>query len=400
MDTDNERSSETSGFVNWRTDRRTVLRAAGFSFAVTALGSLAACSPFDNPSENRPGSNNDGVDAEGTNGEAGQQGSTGDGGQVVEVQNQSPPVASPPSVGSDSSTHGTGHASPVPGGEVVPFTLYDPFMRPVEPGDKNIEVVAIDKTVTVAQNVAYAGWTFDGTIPGPIHRVVQGDNVNITFKVDPEAIPHSLDFHSAKTPPEVNYRTIGPGEEMSYTFVPKYPGAYMYHCGTPPVLLHIGAGMYGAMIVDPADGWPEQAAAELCIVQSELYLQEGSEGIMVPNSQAMMGNGAMTYVVFNGYANQYSENPIKVPAGELIRMFVVNCGPNIWSSFHVVGSIFEAAYVNANPANKMIGLQSITIGPGDGAAVEFILDEPGIYPFVNHAFGHAAHGAVGLLEAE
>jgi nitrite reductase (NO-forming) len=121
---------------------------------------------------------------------------------------------------------------------------------------------------------------------------------------------------------------------------------------------------------------------------------------MVPNSQAMMGNGAMTYVVFNGYANQYSENPIKVPAGELIRMFVVNCGPNIWSSFHVVGSIFEAAYVNANPANKMIGLQSITIGPGDGAAVEFILDEPGIYPFVNHAFGHAAHGAVGLLEAE
>jgi nitrite reductase (NO-forming) len=389
---------ETNRLEALRTDRRTVLRAAGFSLAFTAFGSLAAaCSPLDKPGGDRGGGNDDTTGAAST--QTGQQGTTGSGGQVDQVSNEASPVASPPSVGSDSSTHGTGHASPVPGGEIVPFTLYDPFLPPVEPGEKNIEVLATDRTVTVAKDVAYAGWTFDGTIPGPVHRVVQGDTVNITFRVDPDAIPHSLDFHSAKTPPEVNYRTIGPGEEMSYTFVPKFPGAFMYHCGTPPVLLHIGAGMYGAMIVDPADGWPDEAQ-ELCIVQSEFYLGEGSEGIMVPDSGAMMGSGDMTYVTFNGYVNQYQENPIKVRAGELIRIFVVNAGPNIWSSFHVVGSIFEAAYLNANPANKMVGMQSISIGPGDGACVELLLDEPGVYPFVNHAFGHASHGAVGLLEAE
>jgi nitrite reductase (NO-forming) len=108
----------------------------------------------------------------------------------------------------------------------------------------------------------------------------------------------------------------------------------------------------------------------------------------------------MDYVVFNGYANQYVENPIKVKAGEPIRIFVVNAGPNAWSAFHVVGAIFDAGYLNANPANKMVGLQTMAIGPGDGICVELTLHEPGIYPAVNHAFGHAAHGAVALLQAE
>jgi len=113
-----------------------------------------------------------------------------------------------------------------------------------------------------------------------------------------------------------------------------------------------------------------------------------------------MQYGNLDYVVFNGYANQYVETPIPVRVGELIRIFVVNAGPNIWSSFHVVGTIFDAAYVNANPHNKQVGLQSMTIGPGDGACVEFILDEPGTYAAVNHAFGHAQHGAIALLQAE
>lgn len=377
-------------------DRRTLLKTAGFGLAITAMAPLAiSCSPLDRPGGDRNDNEQDSAAASGD-----QQAGSGAQGQNTSAPANvaASPVASPPSVGSDSTTHGTGHASPVPSGEVPEFRLYDPFIPRAEPGDKEITVVALDATQLIAQGVAYAGWTFDGTIPGPVHRVMQGDMLNITFRVDENAIPHSLDFHSAKTPPEVNYRTIGPGEEMSYSFEAKHAGAFMYHCGTPPVLMHIGAGMYGAMIVDPPGGWPE--AQELCLVQSEFYVTEGQNGIMVPDAGKMMGNGAMDYVVFNGYANQYVENPIKVVVGEPIRIFVVNAGPNIWSSFHVVGTIFDAGYVNANPANKLVSLQSITIGPGDGACVEFVLDEPGTYPFVNHAFGHAAHGAVGLLQAE
>jgi FtsP/CotA-like multicopper oxidase with cupredoxin domain len=151
------------------------------------------------------------------------------------------------------------------------FKLYDPDLQPVTPGPKEITVVAKDAMVPVASEAVFAGWTFDGTIPGRMLRVVEGDMIDFTFKVDPtSSTGHSLDFHSAKTSPNENYRTIMPGEELNYQFQAKYPGVYMYHCGTPPILMHIGAGMYGAMIVDPEEGW--SPAQEFGIVQSEFYL--------------------------------------------------------------------------------------------------------------------------------
>ncbi len=290
------------------------------------------------------------------------------------------------------------NAAAGPAQPVEPFTVFDPVLPPVQAGPKDITVVAKDVVRYIAKDVAYSGWTFDGMIPGRMLRVVEGDTINFTFRVDPSAsTAHSLDFHSAKTAPDKNYRTIMPGEELSFTFEAKYPGAFMYHCGTPPILMHIGAGMYGAMIVDPKEGWAP--AQEFAFVQSEYYLKDAGNGVMVPDYTKMVGNGTMGYCVFNGYANQYVEHPIAVEVKAPIRVFVVNAGPNVWSSFHVVGTVFDAVYVNGNPANKLVGLQSVTIGPGDGAVVEFTLDEPGTYPFVNHAFGHASHGAVGLFQA-
>ncbi len=301
-------------------------------------------------------------------------------------------------VGSDPESPSTGEESPVPTA-VEPFTLYDPVLPRVEAGPKEITVVARDASLYIAKDVPYAAWTFDGTVPGRALRVVEGDEIDFTLAIDPNALTaHSMDFHSAQTPPEVNYKTILPGEEFSWSFTPKYPGAFMYHCGTPPVLMHIGTGMYGAMIVDPKEGWPE--AQELVFVQSDFYLMDGENGVMVPDYTKMLGNGSMDYVVFNGHANQYVDNPIVVKAGEPIRLFLVNAGPNAYSTFHVVGAIFDRVCVNANPRNELFGLQSWTVGPGDGACFEFTLEEPGIYPAVNHAFGHAAHGAVALLKAE
>lgn len=301
--------------------------------------------------------------------------------------------------GDHSGATGDHNEAPSASEVVQPFVRYDPFLRPVEPGSKDITVVARDATLYVARDVPFAGWTYDGTIPGRTFRVVEGDTVNVTFRIDPAAnAHHSLDFHSAKTPPDTNFRTINPGEELSWSFVAKHPGAYMYHCGTPKILMHIGAGLYGAMIVDPKDGW--SPAQELILVQSDLYLADGPGGIKVPDYEKMLGNGAMDYVVFNGYANQYVDDPIRVRVGEPVRIFVVNAGPNVWSSFHVVGTVFDRAYLNANPRNQLFDLQSITIGPGDSACVEFTLDEPGAYPVVNHAFGHASHGAVAVLNAE
>jgi len=288
--------------------------------------------------------------------------------------------------------------APTPG-PVQRFSRYDPVLQSVEPGTKDITMVARDATVLLAPDVPVAAWTYDGTLPGRPLRVVEGDTVNVTFRVDSAAnAHHSLDLHAAKTPPEVNFRTINPGEEMSWSFVAKHPGAYMYHCGTPQILMHIGAGMFGAIIVDPKEGW--SPAQELILVQSDHYVTEGDDGVMVPDYERMLGAKDMDYVVFNGHASQYVDEPIAVRVGEPVRIFVVNVGPNVWSSFHVVGTVFDRAYINASPKNELFDLQSITIGPGDGACVEFTLDEPGLYPAVNHAFGHAAHGAIALLQAE
>jgi nitrite reductase (NO-forming) len=293
--------------------------------------------------------------------------------------------------------HGGGSTGPAPEG----FKLYDPALAPVQPGPKEITVTAMDAVLPVDSETMYNAWTFDGTIPGRMLRVIEGDEINFTFKVDPNAlIGHSLDFHSAKVSPDEHYRTLLPGEELSYSFVPKYPGVYMYHCGTPPILMHIGAGMFGAMIVDPKEGW--EPAQEFALVQSEYYLVDDGTGTGVksPDYTKMMGNGIMDHVVFNGYANQYVDNPIAIRMNETVRLFVQNSGPNIWSSFHVVGTIFDRVYVNGNPKNVQYGLQSVTIGPGDGAVVEFQVEQPGMYPFVNHAFGHASHGCVGLFHAQ
>jgi nitrite reductase (NO-forming) len=320
--------------------------------------------------------------------------------QTADAQDEHEMEGTPESgyVGSDPQSPSTGDESPVPT-EAQPFARYDPVLAPVEAGPKEITVVARDASLYIAKGVPYAAWTFDGTVPGRALRVVEGDEIAFTLAVDPNALTaHSLDFHSAQTPPNVNYKTILPGEEFSWSFAPRYPGAFMYHCGTPPVLMHIGTGMYGAMIVDPKDGWPE--AQELVFVESDFYLMDGETGIKVPDYTKMLGHGAMDYVVFNGHATQYVDEPIVVKAGEPIRIFLVNAGPNVYSTFHVVGAIFDRVCVNANPRNELFGLQSWTVGPGDGACFEFTLDEPGIYPAVNHAFGHAAHGAIALLQAE
>jgi len=302
-------------------------------------------------------------------------------------------------VGSDASTSDdTGDSTPVPQSPTA-HTVYDPVLAPVESGPKDFTVVAKDTTVFVAKDTPYAGWTFDDTIPGRTLRVVEGDTVTMTVRNE-GAIMHSLDTHAAKTSPELNYRNLESGEEFAWNFVATTPGAFMYHCGTSPVLLHIGAGMYGAMIVDPKEGW--SPAQELIFVQSEFYFEDADAPVMSPSMTKMMFASGMMMdgVAFNGYLNQYVEHPIEVRVGVPIRIFVVNAGPNVWSSFHVVGAIFDRVCVNANPRNELFGLQSVSIGPGDGACVEFTLEEPGTYVAVNHSFGHAAHGAIALLQAE
>jgi nitrite reductase (NO-forming) len=248
--------------------------------------------------------------------------------------------------------------------------------------------------VTIAPGVRYAAWTFGGAVPGPALRVRQGDTVDFTL-VNRANIPHSMDFHAAEIAPSKYYVNLMPGDSLRYRFVARVPGAFMYHCGTAPVAMHIANGMYGALVVDPATPLPK--AREFVFVQSEFYLTpkpaaDGTRGLEWEKLLSL----APDHVVFNGRAGQYASHPLEVRPNERLRLYVVNAGPNRISSFHVVGGIFEQVYEGGT---ARAGIQTVNIPVGGGSILQVRLREPGDYPFVTHAFADATKGAVGVLRA-
>jgi nitrite reductase (NO-forming) len=251
--------------------------------------------------------------------------------------------------------------------------------------------------VTVAPGVGYAAWTFGGTVPGPALRVRQGDTVNFTL-VNRANIPHSMDFHAAEIAPSKYYVNVLPGDSLHYRFVARVTGAFMYHCGTAPAAMHIANGMYGAIIVDPVR--PRPKAREFVFVQSEFYLtpKPAADGTRGLDWQRLL-TLAPDHVVFNGRADQYASHPIAVQANELLRLYVVNAGPNRISSFHVVGGIFERVFQDGSDRSPLAGVQTVNVPVGGGTIFEVRLREPGDYPFVTHAFADATKGAVGILRA-
>ena len=260
-----------------------------------------------------------------------------------------------------------------------------------------VRLVITHGNITIAKGVRYYAWTFDGRVPGPFLRVTQGDTIDFTL-VNKGPQPHSMDFHAAEIAPSRYYVNVNPGDSLHYRFTARVPGVFMYHCGTAPVAMHIANGMYGAIIVDPPT--PRPAAKEFVLVQSEFYLtpDDGKGGVRSIDWQKLLGQ-APDNVVFNGRVAQYAEHPIAVKPGELLRVYVVNAGPNRISSFHVVGGIFERVFEDASLTNPLRGVQTVNVPVGGGAIFEIRLREPGDYPFVTHAFADATKGAVGVFRA-
>lgn len=250
--------------------------------------------------------------------------------------------------------------------------------------------------IVLTDGVPFDAWTFDGQVPGPVLRVTVGDTVDFTV-VNKAPIPHSMDFHAAEIAPSRAYVNVKSGDSLSFQFVARVPGVYMYHCGTAPVAAHIANGMYGALVVDPVKPLPP--ARELVLVQSEFYLGPPSGADSLRHLDwAQLLDLSPDYVVFNGVAGQYAANPISVRVGELVRYYVVNAGPNRVSAFHVVGSIFDRVRVGGLSA-PLEGVQTFNVPVGGGVVFEGRLMEEGIYPFVSHAFADATKGAVGVLRA-
>jgi nitrite reductase (NO-forming) len=259
-----------------------------------------------------------------------------------------------------------------------------------------VELVAEETAQTVAEGVDYQVWTFNGTTPGPVIRVKVGDTVRFTLRNDSSlGLSHSIDFHAAQTPWDVNYQPVAPGETLTFDWVARFPGVFMYHCGVPPVLHHIANGMYGAIIVEPEELEP---AREYVLVSSELYVDDEPQGGVSVGDVKAMEDADPTYVVFDGMFNRYLDAPLQARPNELVRLWVMNAGPTLTNAFHVIGALFDRTHADGNPANVQYGPQTYNVPPGAGAMFELRIPDAGLYPFVTHSFAYTGLGAVGVIQ--
>jgi nitrite reductase (NO-forming) len=268
-------------------------------------------------------------------------------------------------------------------------------------GIKAFRIPIQDAIVEIASGVLYQGWTFGQTVPGPVIHVRQGDRVRINV-VNEAPMPHTIDFHAARIPANVAYRMILPHDSVQFEFIARDAGAFMVHCGMPPVTMHLMQGMYLPIIVDPDAGWGTHADKEFVLVQSEFYTKPGVDrGPLQADWDAEKLRQA-SYVVFNGRAEQYKDHPLKVDVGDRVRFYVINAGPNFDSNFHIVGAIFDRVYPDGNPKHALEGVQTYLVPAGSGAVFETVFAKDasgeGIYPFVTHSFADAERGAVGLIQ--
>jgi len=366
------------------TDRRTFLsRASALTLAIPGVGAaLVACSP--------PGTSGS-VDTThiGPQGRAGQTSqSLGTGVHNSDSRLDSAVLKGVPH---------TGITAAPAGAATVPFHRYDPALPPA-PANGRVQLAwhAREAPVRINDSTVVAAWTFEGDVPGPIVHCRVGDTVEFTLTND-AAIPHSMDFHAAQIDPKVAFRSVGKGQSVSYTFKPKYAGAFVYHCGTAPVLMHIGSGMFGAIVVSPREPLP--AAKEFVLVQSEYYFGDPAADVRTLDFQKMLTT-LPDIVAFNGRPDQYVKEPIRVKVGDRVRFWVVDAGPTHPCAFHVVGEQFDTVYLGAPPGNAIHGVQTWSLPAGGGNCFELVCDVPGEFPFVNHSFGHGQKGAIGILSVE
>ncbi|CAB0705191.1 multicopper oxidase [Corynebacterium diphtheriae] len=262
----------------------------------------------------------------------------------------------------------------------------------------------------VAPGVWQTRWTFNGSGVGPTLHGKVGDKFRITL-VNNGTIGHSIDFHAGELAPDEKMRTIGPGESLIYEFTAGRAGIWMYHCSTMPMAAHIAAGMHGAVVIEPVDLAPVDK--QFVLVQSEVYVdspasspQEATE----LRSEAI-GSEPPNHTVFNGIAFQYDQEKLDVKVGERVRFWVLDAGPNVPLSFHIVGGQFdttwtEGAYTLYRGSGGIAGThgvghdggaQVLPLLPAQGGFVELTFDEPGNYAVVNHLMSEAERGARGTV---
>lgn len=275
--------------------------------------------------------------------------------------------------------------------------------RPQAPGTVHRHTLRVSEiTAQVGAGVTQKRMTYNGGVPGPVLRGQVGDHFEITL-VNDGTMSHSIDFHAGVLAPDKPMRSISPGQSLQYNFTATRSGIWLYHCSTAPMSVHLAAGMHGAVIIDPPE--LSQVDHEFVLIQSEIYL--GPEG--GATDEAKVAAKTPDLMAFNGMAFQYKYRPLQVSAGQRVRFWLMDAGPSLPCTFHVVGGQFdqvfyEGAWTLGGPdqigARWSGGSQALNLGPCQGGFVEFVPPQAGHYTFVTHAFADMEKGAVGVLQVQ
>jgi nitrite reductase (NO-forming) len=267
--------------------------------------------------------------------------------------------------------------------------------------DRKYTLTVTEGTQTLSDGVTRQTWTYNGTAPGPVLHGHVGDTFHVTL-INKGTMGHSIDFHAGQNNPQKVMKTIDPGEKLTYTFTADHAGIWLYHCSTAPMSNHIANGMYGAVVIEPDN--LSDVSAQYVLIQGEEYL--GTNG--GPADASKVAGLIPDIATFNGRAFQYDAHPLTAKAGQKIRIWILDAGPNAALSFHIVGAHFntvwkEGAYqIRDNKAAGSSGTdaasQALGLQAAEGGFVELTIPEAGSYSMVNHIMSLAEKGAHGTLK--
>lgn len=294
-------------------------------------------------------------------------------------------------------------ALPVEEAVLTPAPMVPPPITRTTPARMVVNMEVKEYTARLADGVEYTFWGFGGTVPGPFIRVREGDEVEFHLHNHPDnKLPHNIDLHAVTGPGGGAASSFtAPGHSSTFSFLAMNPGLYVYHCATAPVGMHIANGMYGLILVEPAEGMPK-VDREFYVMQSEFYTvgRYGEEGYQ-PFSMEKALEENPDYVVFNGSVGALvGDNAIKANVGETVRLYVGNGGPNLISSFHVIGEIFDKVFVEGGDLVNA-NVQTTLVPAGGSTIVDFKVEVPGTLVLVDHSiFRTFNKGSLGMLKVD
>ncbi len=280
--------------------------------------------------------------------------------------------------------------------------MVPPVITRTTPAKVVVELEVREVVGDLADGVQYTYWTFGGKVPGKFIRVRQGDTVEMHLLNHPSSkLPHNIDLHAVTGPGGGAASTFtAPGHRSQFTFRALNAGLYVYHCATAPVGMHIANGMYGLIYVQPTTPLPA-VDKEYYVMQSEFYTTGafGEKGLQPFAMQRAIDENP-SYVVFNGAANSLTgERALQAKVGEKVRLFVGNGGPNLISSFHVIGEIFDGVYTEGGTLANQRDVQTTLVPAGGSAIVDFKVEVPGSLVLVDHSIFRAFNkGALGMMK--